>query len=53
MLKRTFVAWSVAALSLTGIAFAQESATITLRSGERLSAQLVDCLLYTSDAADE
>jgi hypothetical protein len=42
MLKRTFVAWSVAALSLTGIAFAQESATITLRSGERLSAQLVD-----------
>jgi hypothetical protein len=42
MLKRTCVALSVAALSLAGTAFAQESATVTLRSGEKLSAELMD-----------
>ncbi len=29
-------------MSLTAMAFAQQSATVTLRSGERLSAQLMD-----------
>ena len=42
MLKRTFVAVSIAALPLAGLAIAQESATVTLRSGEQLSGQLVD-----------
>lgn len=42
MMKRTFVALSIAALSLTGTAFAQEPATVTLRSGEKLQGQLVD-----------
>jgi hypothetical protein len=42
MIKRTFVALSVAALSLSGTAFAQEPATVTLRSGEKLQGQLVD-----------
>ena len=42
MVKRTFAALSIAALSLTGTAFAQVNATITLRSGERLSAELMD-----------
>ena len=42
MVKRTILAWSVAAMSLTGLAFAQQGATITLKSGERLSAQLMD-----------
>ena len=41
MLKRTIVALAVAALTLTA-ASAQESATFTLRSGERISGQLVD-----------
>ena len=41
MLKRTVVGLCVAALSFT-IAAAQESATFTLRSGERLTGQLVD-----------
>jgi hypothetical protein len=42
MLKRARVALTVAALSLAGAAFAQESATVTLKSGEKLSAQLMD-----------
>lgn len=41
MFKRTVVALSVAALSFA-IASAQESATVTLKSGERISGQLVD-----------
>ncbi len=41
MFKRTVVALGVAALSFTAAA-AQESATFTLRSGERLTGQLVD-----------
>jgi len=42
MLKRTILAASVAALSFTGVAQAQQNATLTLRSGERINAQLVD-----------
>ncbi len=43
MLKRTvFSAFCAAALLFTGAAYAQESATLTLRSGEKLSVQLVD-----------
>jgi hypothetical protein len=41
MFKRTVVALSIAALSFTTAA-AQESATFTLRSGERITGQLVD-----------
>lgn len=41
MLKRTIVATAVAVLSLAGVS-AEESATFTLRSGERLTGQLVD-----------
>jgi hypothetical protein len=41
MLKRTVVAVAVAALSFTALA-AQETATFTLRSGERLTGNLVD-----------
>ena len=41
MFKRTIVAASVAALSFAAVS-AQESATFTLRSGERISGQLVD-----------
>jgi hypothetical protein len=42
MKKKVVLAWWVAAISLTGTAFAQPSATVTLRSGERLSAHIVD-----------
>jgi len=41
MTRKTVLAWS-AAISLATMAFAQQSATIVLRSGERLSAQLMD-----------
>jgi hypothetical protein len=41
MLKRMFVALSVATMALAGLT-AQENATFTLRSGERISGQLVD-----------
>ncbi len=41
MLKRTIVAASLAALTFVAVS-AQESATFTLRSGERISGQLVD-----------
>ena len=43
MLKRTVLsAFCAAALLVTGAAYAQDSATLTLRSGEKVSGQLVD-----------
>ncbi len=42
MLKRTFLALSLVALAATGIAQAQENATLILKSGERISGQLED-----------
>jgi len=42
MFKRTILALSVAALGVTGVAQAQENATLTLRSGDKVSGQLVD-----------
>jgi len=42
MFKRTILALSVAALTFTGVAQAQENATLTLRSGDKVSGQLVD-----------
>jgi hypothetical protein len=42
MIRNTVVALSLAALSVAGTASAQENATFTLRSGERLSGQLMD-----------
>jgi hypothetical protein len=42
MFKRTILALSVAALGFTGVAQAQENATLTLRSGDKISGQLVD-----------
>lgn len=42
MLKRTIWALAVAAIAYVGVAQAQENATITLRSGERISGQLID-----------
>jgi len=42
MLKRTILALAVAALTFTGVAQAQENATFTLRSGEKIAVQLID-----------
>jgi hypothetical protein len=42
MLKRTMSALAVAAIAYVGVAQAQENATLTLRSGERISGQLLD-----------
>lgn len=42
MFKRTILALSVAALTLTGVAQAQENATLVMRNGERISGQLID-----------
>src|SRR4029078_9396501 len=43
MLKRTGLrAFCVAAMLVTGVAYAQDSASLTLRSGEKVSGQLVD-----------
>ena len=42
MFKRTIFALTVAAAAYGSTLLAQESATLTLRSGERISAQLVD-----------
>lgn len=42
MFKRTIIALAVAATAYLGVAQAQENATLTLRSGERISAQLID-----------
>ena len=41
-LRGTIAALGIATMAYVGIASAQENATITLRSGERLTAQLVD-----------
>ena len=42
MFKRTISTLAIAAIAYVGVAQAQESATLTLRSGERLSGQLID-----------
>lgn len=42
MFKRTILAMVVAALPLSGVALAQESATITMRSGDKVSGELMD-----------
>lgn len=42
MFKRTILALSVAALSMTGVALAQENATLLMRSGDTVSGQLID-----------
>lgn len=42
MFKRTISALAIAAVAYLGVAQAQESATLTLRSGERLNGQLID-----------
>jgi hypothetical protein len=42
MFKRTMSALAVAAIAYVGVLQAQENATITLRSGERISGQLLD-----------
>jgi len=42
MFKRTILALSVAALTVTGVAQAQENATLTLRSGDKVSGDLID-----------
>ena len=42
MFKRTILALSVAALTFTGVAQAQENATLTLRNGDKITGQLVD-----------
>jgi len=42
MFKRTILAFSIGALMATGVAQAQENATLTLKSGEKISAQLMD-----------
>ena len=42
MLKRTFSALAIAAMASVGVAHAQENVTLILKSGERLSAQLID-----------
>jgi hypothetical protein len=42
MSKRTILALAIAALTFTGVAQAQENATFTMRSGERLTGQLMD-----------
>lgn len=42
MFKRTMSALAIAAIAYVGVATAQESATVTLRSGERISGQLID-----------
>ena len=42
MFKRTILALTVAALTIPGVAAAQETATLILKSGERVSGQLID-----------
>ena len=43
MLKRTVLsAFCAAAMLVTGVAYAQNSATLTLRSGEKVSGELID-----------
>jgi len=42
MMKRTIVACSIASMSLTGMAFAQVGATLTTKSGQTMSVQVMD-----------
>lgn len=42
MFKRTILVLAVATLALPGVAIAQENATLILKSGERISGQLID-----------
>lgn len=42
MFKRTILAVAVATLPLSGVALAQESATLTMRSGDKVSGELMD-----------
>ena len=42
MLRKNVVALSIAALSVASVAAAQENATFTLKSGEKMSGQLMD-----------
>ena len=42
MFKRTILAVAIATLPLSGVALAQESATITMRSGDKVSGELMD-----------
>jgi len=42
MFKRTILALAVASITFTGVAQAQENATLTLKSGEKVSGQLMD-----------
>lgn len=42
MFKRTMSALAIAAMASVGVAQAQENATLTLKSGERISGQLID-----------
>lgn len=42
MFKRTMSALAIAAIAYVGVAQAQENATLTLKSGERISGQLID-----------
>lgn len=42
MFKQTMSALAIAAIAYVGVAQAQENATLTLRSGERISGQLLD-----------
>ena len=42
MWKRTLSALAIAAVASVGVAQAQENVTLILKSGERLSAQLID-----------
>jgi hypothetical protein len=42
MLKRTVLSAFCAAMLVTGVAYAQSSATLTLRSGEKVSGDLID-----------
>ena len=42
MIKTTVLTWSIVSMSLTGMAFAQVGATLTTKSGDRMSGQLID-----------
>jgi len=42
MMKKTILACAVAGMSLTGLAFGQVSATLTTKSGQTMSVQVVD-----------
>lgn len=41
-MKKTILAWSVATMSLSGMAFAQVGATLTTKSGQTMAVQVVD-----------